>query len=219
MDRDLVARISQRIEFQEPIPPSEDEHKMLNALFGYKASLKDSAFFITPAPPSPDIQRYSDQFKKKKAQHSLRDVKTDLAFFPHELHIVKDDSIIVTVSTDANQKKVQFDLDLTFGQLLEQESKEKAKNVEHGNENEFEKYPDMEQIQEDEEYGDATDYVESYFDNGETDDAFDDDGGKIIFLEVEEKHILTKHWKSLLKIIIELLKNNQKKGKKYLNIS
>jgi hypothetical protein len=30
----------------------------------------------------------------------------------------------------ANQKKVQFDLDLTFGQLLEQESKEKAKNVE-----------------------------------------------------------------------------------------
>lgn len=110
----------------------------------------------------------------------------------------------------------------------------------HGNENEFEKYPDMEQIQEDEEYGDATDYVESYFDNGETDDAFDDDGGKIIFLvilvifiqyilliyiffyflqEVEEKHILTKHWKSLLKIIIELLKNNQKKGKKYLNIS
>jgi hypothetical protein len=40
----------------------------------------------------------------------------------------------------------------------------------------------MEQIQEDEEYGDATDYVESYFDNGETDDAFDDDGGKIIVI-------------------------------------
>ena len=37
----------------------------------------------------------------------------------------------------------------------------------------------MEQAQEDEEYGDATDYVESYFDNGETDDVFDDDGGTI----------------------------------------
>jgi hypothetical protein len=37
----------------------------------------------------------------------------------------------------------------------------------------------MEQLQEDEEYGDATDYVESYFDNGETDEAFDDDGGKL----------------------------------------
>ncbi|RIA94391.1 hypothetical protein C1645_760314 [Glomus cerebriforme] len=97
--------------------------------------------------------------------------------------MVKDDSIIATVSTDANQKKVQFDLDLTFGQLLEQESKEKTKNVEHGNENEFEKYTDMEQVQEDEEYGDATDYVESYFDNGETDDVFEEDvgGGEAYF--------------------------------------
>ncbi|CAI2167136.1 7695_t:CDS:2 [Funneliformis geosporum] len=165
------------IEFQEPIPPSEDEHKMLNALFGYKAALKDSAFFIIPSPPSSDIQRYSDQFKKKKTQHSLRDIKTDLAFYPHELHTVKDDSIIATVSTNEIQRKIHFDFDLTFGQLLEQESKEKAKNVEQVVENEIEKFAEIEPFQEDEEYGDATDYVESYFDNGEADDAFEDDGG------------------------------------------
>ncbi|CAG8642055.1 2144_t:CDS:2, partial [Funneliformis caledonium] len=75
------------------------------------------------------------------------------------------------------QRKVHFDFDLTFGQLLEQENKEKAKNVEHVVENEIEKYAEIEPFQEDEEYGDATDYVESYFDNGEADDAFDDDGG------------------------------------------
>jgi hypothetical protein len=168
-----------KIEFQEPIPPSEDEHKMLNALFGYKASLKDSAFFITPPPPSPDIQRYSDQFKKKKTQHSLRDIKTDLAFFPHELHMVKDDSIIATVSTDANQKKVQFDLDLTFGQLLEQESKEKAKNVEIWNR--FKKMKNMEMLQI---MVKVTLTMEKPMMH------------LTMMEEVEEKHILIKYWKS-----------------------
>ncbi|RIA87161.1 DNA-directed RNA polymerase III, subunit Rpc31 [Glomus cerebriforme] len=170
--------IPAEIEFKEAIPPSEDEHTTINALFGYKAALRDSAFFITTPPStSADIQIYSDQFKIKKAHHSLRDIKTDLAFFPQELHMVKDDSIMVTASADENQKKVQFDLNSTFGQLLEQESKEKTKNVEHRNESEFGKYTDMEQVQDDEEDEDAADYVESYFDNGETDDIFDDDGG------------------------------------------
>jgi hypothetical protein len=31
-------------------------------------------------------------------------------------------------------------------------------------------------LKKDEEYEDATDYIESYFDNGEIDDALDDDG-------------------------------------------
>ncbi|CAG8658959.1 10335_t:CDS:2 [Funneliformis mosseae] len=83
---------------------------------------------------------------------------SDLAFFPHELHMVKDDSIIATISTNETQMKVHFGFDLTFEQLIEQENKEKIK-------------------MKDEEYGDAMDYVESYFDNGEADDAFDDDGG------------------------------------------
>jgi hypothetical protein len=173
LEQTLLSDTPPSIEFQDPIPPSEDEQQVLNAMSAYKASLKDSAFYITPTLPSYNIQRYSDQFKKKKTKCSLRDIKTDLAFFPDELHIVKDDSI--KVSTDTNQRKVQFDLNLTFGQFLEQESKEKTKNVEHENENEIEKYSDMEQ--EDEEDEDAADYIESYFDDGEMDDAFDDDGG------------------------------------------
>ncbi|CAB4398819.1 unnamed protein product [Rhizophagus irregularis] len=165
-----------RIEFQGSISPSEDEQEMLKALFAYKASLKDSLFFITSTPSSRDIQRYTDQFKKKKTQRSLQDVKTDLAYFPQELHIVKDKSIKVTNSIDTNQRKVQSDLNLTFGKLLEQEGREKTKNVEHENENEFEKDSNMEQDLEDEEYEEAADYIENYFDDGD-DDAFDDDGG------------------------------------------
>lgn len=176
LDQTLSSDTSPRIEFQESMPPSEDEQEVLKALFVYKASLKDSPFLITSTPLSHDIQRYTDQFKKKKIQRSLQDVKTDLAFFPHELHIVKDNSIRVTNSTDTNQKKDQFDLNLTFGQFLEQEGREKTKNVEHENENEFEKYSNMEQDLEDEEYEEAADYIESYFDDG-VNDAFDDDGG------------------------------------------
>ncbi|RGB32329.1 hypothetical protein C1646_763035 [Rhizophagus diaphanus] len=129
-----------KIEFQESIPPSEDEQEVLKALFAYKASLKESPFFITLTPSSHDIQRYTDQFKKKKTQH--------LVYFPQELHIVKDKSI--------RSKKVE--------------------NVEYENKNEFEKNTNMEQDLKEEEYKEAADYIENYFDDG-NDDVFDNDGG------------------------------------------
>ena len=50
-------------------------------------------------------------------------------------------------------------------------------------EEEFEKYEEVvdQLIQEEDEYGDATDYVESYFDNGEGDDLYDDGGNIYIY--------------------------------------
>ncbi|CAG8519407.1 14386_t:CDS:2 [Funneliformis caledonium] len=102
--------------------------------------------------------------------------------------MVKDDSIIATISTNETQMKVHFGFDLTFGQLLEQENKEKTKNVEHVVENEIEKYAEIEPFQEDEEYGDAMDYVESYFDNGEADDAFDDDENHRLIQRISAIH-------------------------------
>ncbi|CAG8533985.1 17051_t:CDS:2, partial [Acaulospora colombiana] len=100
----------------------------------------------------------------------------DLSFFPYELHCVKDESIIATISASGNSRKVQIDLDETFGNLMSQEDKERTKKADAGDENEFDKYVDMEQLlQEEDEYADANDYVESYFDNGEGDD-LDDDG-------------------------------------------
>ncbi|RGB21673.1 hypothetical protein C1646_678365 [Rhizophagus diaphanus] len=59
----------------------------------------------------------------------------------------------------------------------EQEGREKTKNVEHKNENEFEKDTNMEQDLEEEEYEEAVDYIENYFDDGDY-DVFDDDGGE-----------------------------------------
>ncbi|CAJ0853234.1 18832_t:CDS:2 [Entrophospora sp. SA101] len=120
------------IESLEPLRPTEEEEHTLNALFSYKAALKDSAFYITT--PSPTVQRYSDQFKRKRPNHSLKDLKTDLKFFPEELRIIKNDSLASTSVLKENNKRVHFDLDKTL---------------------------------EEDEYGDTTDYVESYFDNGE----------------------------------------------------
>ncbi|CAJ0746242.1 11984_t:CDS:2 [Entrophospora sp. SA101] len=138
------------IESLEPLRPTEEEEHTLNALFSYKAALKDSAFYITT--PSPTVQRYSDQFKRKRPNHSLKDLKTDLKFFPEELRIIKNDSLASTSVLKENNKRVV------------------------GGEEEFEKYEEDQLLQEEDEYGDATDYVESYFDNGEGDDLYDDSG-------------------------------------------
>ncbi|RHZ62431.1 hypothetical protein Glove_340g80 [Diversispora epigaea] len=169
---------SKGIELQDPEEPTEDEQLTNNALCAYKATLKDSAFFISTPEPPVEIQRYSDQFKKKKMQHSLRDVKTDLSFFPYELHCVKDESIIATFSMTGNPRTVQFDLDEAFGNLMAQEDKEQTNKVDTGTENEIDKYLEMDQfLQEEDEYADATDYVENYFDNGEGDELDEDGGG------------------------------------------
>ncbi|KAF0515236.1 DNA-directed RNA polymerase III subunit rpc7 [Gigaspora margarita] len=179
LQRNFVDESSKGLEFEDPVPPTDSEQSTLYALVGYKAALKDSAFYISAPPPPSEIQRYSDQFKKKKTSRSLRDIKTDIAFFPDELHCVKDESLTSTVTTNiAIQKRVAFDLDQTFGDLLAQEDKEQTKKQDTGAENEFEKYTDMDQfLQEEDELADATDYVESYFDNGEGDDLDDDGGG------------------------------------------
>ncbi|CAG8603712.1 43752_t:CDS:2 [Gigaspora margarita] len=151
LQRNFVDESSKGLEFEDPVPPTDSEQSTLYALVGYKAALKDSAFYISAPPPPSEIQRYSDQFKKKKTSHSLRDIKTDIAFFPDELHCVKDESLTSAVTTNIGQT---------------------------GAENEFEKYTDMDQfLQEEDELADATDYVESYFDNGEGDDLDDDGGG------------------------------------------
>ncbi|CAG8732453.1 571_t:CDS:2, partial [Cetraspora pellucida] len=102
-----------------------------------------------------------------------------IAFFPEELHCVKDESLSSIISTNIDsQRRATFDLDQTFGDLLAQEDKEQTKKQDAVVENEFEKYTDMDQfLQEEDELADATDYVENYFDNGEGDDLDDDGGG------------------------------------------
>ncbi|CAG8668303.1 15393_t:CDS:2, partial [Racocetra persica] len=167
LQKNLTDDSSKGLEFEDPVGPTDNEQLTLYALIGYKAALKDSAFYISAPPPPTEIQRYSDQFKKKKTPHSLRDIKTDIGFFPEELHCVKDESLASTISTNiGSQKKATFDLDQTFGDLLAQEDKEQTKKQDTVVENEFEKYADMDQfLQEEDELADATDYVENYFDN------------------------------------------------------
>ncbi|RKP25381.1 DNA-directed RNA polymerase III, subunit Rpc31 [Syncephalis pseudoplumigaleata] len=148
--------------------------------------LHDSAFYLTAPPPPKDIERYSDKYLVTSQQRpKLRSVRTDLNFFPDELHRILDPAKKGNV-----QRKVDLDLAATFERIERQaldEDKEGDEGDEakeggdvrqgrrDGDEDEDDGVVDAEYEDEDDDYD-----AQQYFDNGEGDEGGDDedlDGG------------------------------------------
>ena len=85
------------------------------------AGFKESVYYQQQVTQVADVERYSDRFKSAvAAKRSLATVTTDLAFFPDELHSVKDAKKIRT-----NPRIVTKDLDLdALERLAKQEEKQ-----------------------------------------------------------------------------------------------
>ncbi|CAG8632570.1 12384_t:CDS:2 [Ambispora leptoticha] len=106
--------------------PNEDEEEMMKFLFDFKAALKDTAYYCSTQKPKPVLQRYRDEIRPQKSKPSLRDIQTELEFFPEELHGVIDPSKIFTA--EARRKKARVDINTKLDELLVAESKEKPPN-------------------------------------------------------------------------------------------
>ncbi|KAJ3196283.1 hypothetical protein HK101_009391 [Irineochytrium annulatum] len=108
-----VAYVQQPLypDFPDPVPfrpINEKEKKLLDIKEKFMADLKESPYYIVIPPVTDHIERYSDRYKNKDAtdKKSLTQVPAgklrlalfkqppnadqDLAFFPPELHRVKD---------------------------------------------------------------------------------------------------------------------------------
>ncbi|KAI9493656.1 DNA-directed RNA polymerase III, subunit Rpc31 [Zychaea mexicana] len=140
--------------------------------------IQASPFYLVPPPPPPDIERYSDKYKKRKVKQSLRDIRTDMDFFPDELQSILDPS-------KRKKRKMANGTGDAFAQLqalMEMEGKDtgdgKDDDDEEGEkkegENPEEEYGD--DYEDEEDLVDDNDYAQNYFDNGEGDDVDDDDG-------------------------------------------
>ncbi|KAI8150061.1 DNA-directed RNA polymerase III, subunit Rpc31 [Fennellomyces sp. T-0311] len=138
--------------------------------------IQASPFYLVPPPPPPDVERYSDRYKKRKTVQSLRDIRTDMDFFPDELQSILDPS------KRKKRRGVANGADDAFSQLkalMELEGKDSGdgKEGEDGEKKEGENEEEYEVDYEDEEdLVDDNDYAQNYFDNGEGDDVDDDDG-------------------------------------------
>ncbi|KAF1806626.1 DNA-directed RNA polymerase III, subunit Rpc31 [Mucor lusitanicus] len=159
-------------EMDVPIPrkPTSNEIQQWKLRKEYLNMIKDSPYHLTAPPPPPDIERYSDKYKVIAEKRSLRDIETNLDFFPEELQAVIDPK------RGKKKQKSRAVVD-EYGQieaLLNAESKEGEEEEEDGEKKDDEDAENEEEYEDEEELVDDNDYAENYFDNGEGDD--DDDG-------------------------------------------
>ncbi|KAL0095579.1 DNA-directed RNA polymerase III, subunit Rpc31 [Phycomyces blakesleeanus] len=165
-------------EMDVPIPrkPNSSETSQWKFKEDFLKQVHESAYHLVPPPPKPDIERYSDKYKKATVRRkTLREIDTDFDFFPEELQSVIDSSKI------KKKPKVQkvdetFNLDEIMNAEGEgkdgedEEGKEEGKDGEAGSDIEFDEEGEEEELIDD------NDYAQNYFDNGEDEDFDDDDG-------------------------------------------
>ncbi|CEP18891.1 hypothetical protein [Parasitella parasitica] len=159
-------------EMDVPIPrkPTSNEIQQWKLRKEYLGMVKDSPFHLTAPPPPPDIERYSDKYKVIAPKRSLRDIETNLDFFPEELQTVIDPK------RGKKKQKSRAAID-EYGQLealLNAEGKDGEDEDEDGEKKEDDDAENEEEYEDEEELIDDNDYADTYFDNGEGDD--DDDG-------------------------------------------
>ncbi|KAJ3043144.1 hypothetical protein HDV00_005760 [Rhizophlyctis rosea] len=176
MPDDIVIQYREEPLFPEFTPDpfrelSQYEEELFEIANDYKKKVKDLPYYLELPPPKPDIERYSDRFKNNRERSKLKslvNVPANLAFFPQELHSVKDPS------KRTMSKKVKGGLDLKRLEALEREEADGK-----GDEEVVDEEQEEEMIMDEEEEDaleDDNDYaVGNYWDDDY--DALDDGGG------------------------------------------
>ncbi|KAI7862335.1 DNA-directed RNA polymerase III, subunit Rpc31 [Spinellus fusiger] len=161
-------------ELDVPIPrkPTETETDQYTLKSDFIKKINQSAYYLKLPEPKPDIERYSDKYKKTPVKRkTLREIETDFDFFSEELHATLD-------STKGKRKrKIQStEDDFNLDALLNTEEKEDNEKEDEDDENKEKSDAELEEeMEEEEELVDDNDYGQNYFDNGEDD--YDDDDG------------------------------------------
>ncbi|GAA5807834.1 hypothetical protein MFLAVUS_001213 [Mucor flavus] len=163
-------------EMDVPIPrkPTSNEVQEWKLRKEYLNMIKESPFHLVAPPPPPDIVRYSDKYKVVIQKRTLREIETNLDFFPDELQI--------TIDSKRRKKKPKTTTIIDeYGQieaLLNAESKDgdEEEEDENGEKKDDEDAENDDEFEDEEEMVDDNDYGQNYFDNGEDDDVDDDDG-------------------------------------------
>lgn len=175
---------------QKPLPLAggEEAEYLLALKQEFRGAMKSLPFFIQPAAAHRDVERYSDKYHSSEQTDSLMDWTPDWKRLPKELRVhvrktPKDGvAAAAAVATAAaarsskgpsgqkKKKKVKEKEEV----LLKLESLEKKEEQESSEEEEGEEKKKQEEEEaeaeeeyDEEEFEEETDYIMSYFDNGE----------------------------------------------------
>ncbi|KAM3849888.1 DNA-directed RNA polymerase III subunit RPC7-like [Diretmus argenteus] len=164
-----------------PLQTGEEVDYMLALKQELRAATKNLPFFIREAAPRRDVVRYSDKYNSAESRDSALEWKPDWSRLPKELCIKVRKAQRKGVAPQLKEaKKVTMKKEDILSRLETLEKKEEAANSED-EENEEKKTTNNEEEQGEEEelneedVEEDTDYIMSYFDNGEDFGADSDD--------------------------------------------
>ncbi|XP_008296557.1 DNA-directed RNA polymerase III subunit RPC7-like [Stegastes partitus] len=165
---------------QKPLPLTggEEAEYLLALKQDFRGAMRSLPCFIQPAAAHRDVERYSDKYHSSEQTDGLMDWTPDWKRFPRELRIhvrkpAKDSVSVARSEAQSTQKKkkvkekeeVLLKLE-TLQKKEEQQSEEDEEDAEQKKKQEDEEADGDEEYDE-EEFEEETDYIMSYFDNGE----------------------------------------------------
>lgn len=175
-----------------PVQPTQDknlkEDYMLVVKKEYREHMQNSQYFIQPGVKKPDIERYSDRYQLLAGHRGQ--LTLNWSRFPKELHpssvsaVKKRKLLAKKMSVNIKQARTKDVKVSERLEALEKKEEQGENNGEEGEEGTEEKADEegLEELEEiDEELDEGTDYVNNYFDNGdsyidEEDDALEEGG-------------------------------------------
>ncbi|XP_040899945.1 RNA polymerase III subunit GL b [Toxotes jaculatrix] len=167
---------------QKPLPLAggEEAEYLLALKQEFRGAMRSLPCFIQPAAPHRDVERYSDKYHSGEQTDSLLAWTPDWKRFPRELrvHMRKPcrDGVSAAVSRSdrvqsAQRKKRVKEKEEVLLKLetLEKKEEQESSEEEEGEEKKKQEEEEAEGEEEydEEEFEEETDYIMSYFDNGE----------------------------------------------------
>ncbi|KAM9309539.1 DNA-directed RNA polymerase III subunit RPC7-like [Pholidichthys leucotaenia] len=164
---------------QKPLPLTggEEAEYLLALKQDFRGAMRSLPFFIQPAAAHRDVERYSDKYNRSDQSDALLDWTPDWKRFPRELRVLhrkpaRDGSSVTPQSAQKVKKKKKSvgekeEVLLRLESLEKKEEQESSEEEEGEEKKQEEEEAEGEEEYEGEEFEEETDYIMSYFDNGE----------------------------------------------------
>ncbi|XP_028911485.1 DNA-directed RNA polymerase III subunit RPC7-like [Ornithorhynchus anatinus] len=155
-----------------PLTPGEEGEYVLALKQELRGAMRQLPYFVRPAAPKTDVERYSDKYQMSGPTDNAIDWSPDWRRLPRELKIrvrklQKERRAHLVPKRPPKTPAEKVEKEETIQKLETLEKKEEEVSSEEEEKEEEEKEEEEEEEYDEEEHEEETDYIMSYFDNGE----------------------------------------------------
>ncbi|XP_037738676.1 DNA-directed RNA polymerase III subunit RPC7-like isoform X1 [Chelonia mydas] len=162
-----------------PLQTGEEVEYMLALKQELRGAMKNLPYYVKPAAPKKDVERYSDKYQMSGPIDNAIDWNPDWRRLPRELKIrvrkLRKERTTILIPKHKQRLPVDKEEAIKKLETLEKKEEEVTSEEEGEKEEEEEGKEEEEEEYDEEEHEEETDYIMSYFDNGEEFGADSDD--------------------------------------------